>query len=294
MQYSNIPVVLVVAGNKLDNIPHVIKNLSSHCGFKLFYVICPEKDLERAVTNTIKIIEEKVVVVDENLIAPGLNLNEVKRILHLSLPDWPENHLPGWYLQQFLKMGFAKYAPNHEYYLIWDSDTLLTRTISFFDEEKIMLTQGNEFNKEYFETIRLLLKVVDLQSVSHISQHLMVRTIDMIELIDALQEPNQEWWRKILASLNGKTPFQFSEYETYANYCISTKKYFYKSIKRHWFRYGMSYFGRGLQMEDAKSLSNYYDFVAFEDWDRGTLKAIRSRVLVVFRRISYLFQNDRV
>ena len=289
IQYTNIPVVLVVAGKKVDYIPHVVKNLSIHCGFNLFYVICPKKDLERAVANSITIIEEKVIIVDEDLIVPGLSINEVIKTLRLSLLNWPVNHLPGWYLQQFLKMGFAKYAPNQKYFLIWDSDTFLTRSISFFEGEKILITQGNEFHKEYFETISLLFKEIDLQSVSHISQHLMVRTAHMIELIDALQGPDQEWWQNVLSTLNGKTPFQFSEYETYANYCISTKPDCYKSIKRHWFRYGMSYFARKLPIVDVTSLSNYYDFVAFEDWDCGLLKTIRSRALVTFRKLSLLF-----
>lgn len=289
--YSEIPVVVVVAGKKVDYIPHVVKNLSEHSGFKLFYVICPKKDLDRARAHSSATDEERVVVVDEEFIVPGLSLAEVKELLNPSLPNWPEYHLPGWYLQQFLKMGFAKYAPNHEYYLIWDSDTLLTRPVSFFEGNKILLTQGNEFHKEYFDTIRLLFKEIDMQSVSHISQHLMVRTADMIELIDSLQTQDQSWWKKILSSLNGKTPFQFSEYETYANYCMATKPKTYKSIERAWFRYGRSYFGRDLSKDAATSLSNLYDFVAFEDWDCGILKTIRSHTIVTLRRFLLYFSN---
>jgi hypothetical protein len=292
MPYSDIPVVLVVAGKKVDYIPYVVKSLSEHSGFKLFYAICPKRDSDNARAHARTTDEASVIVVDEEFIVPGLSLSEVKELLHLSLPNWPQNHLPGWYFQQFLKMGFAKYASNHEYYLIWDSDTLLTRPVSFFEGEKILLTQGNEFHREYFDTIRHLFKEIDLQSVSHISQHLMVRTADMIELIDSLQTPDQSWWKKILSSLNGKTPFQFSEYETYANYCMATKPNAYKSIERAWFRYGRSYFGRDLSEAAVASLSYLYDFVAFEDWDCGILKTIRSRFIVTWRRFLLLFINN--
>jgi hypothetical protein len=285
-QYQDIPVVLVVAGNKIDYIPHVVKNLSEHCNFGLFYVICPSRDLDRARSHS-KSIDAEVVVVDEDDVIPGLNLNEVRRHLKLSLPDWPENHLPGWYFQQFLKMGFSLYAPHHANYLIWDSDTLLIRPVDFFDGDKILLTQGNEYHKEYFNTIQVLLGDARLQSVSHISQHLMVRTRDMYELINALQLHGNIWWQNILKSLSGKTPFQFSEYEIYANYCLSTHPSSYKSIKRTWFRYGRSYFGCDLPDASSVELSKIYDFVAFEDWDSGPLKFLRAHMIVLMRRMHF-------
>lgn len=293
MQYSDIPVVLVVAGNKVDNIPHVVRNLLEYAGFSLFYVICPNRDVVKARSHSRAIDKASVIVIDEEFIAHGLNLTKVKELLYLSLSNWPANHLPGWYFQQFLKIGFAKYAPNNEYYLIWDSDTLLMRPVSFFDGDKILLTQGNEFHREYFDTIRHLFKELDLQSVSHISQHMMIRTADMIELIDSLQTQDQCWWKKILSSLNGKTPFQFSEYETYANYCLATKSKSYKSIERAWFRYGKSYFGCNLTEANTKKLSKQYDFVAFEDWDSGLLRRIRSHIIVRLHMIRLILKVFR-
>jgi hypothetical protein len=290
MKNINIPVVLVVAGKKIDYIPFVINNLNLHCGFELFYIICPKIDLDRARSQVVGIVQ-KVIVVDEDLIVSGLNLTKVKKYLKLSLTDWPENHLPGWYFQQFLKMGFAQYAPNHPYYLIWDSDTLLTRPVSFFDGDRILLTQGNEFHSEYFNTVRILIDNLVVQSVSHISQHLMVRTDDMSKLIQLLDTEDTKWWINILSSLKGKTPFQFSEYEIYANFCLSTKNESYRSIKRMWFRYGKSYFGCELTEADTSKLSDLYDFVAFEDWDSGKLRSIRSYLIVILQRFYSIWQK---
>jgi hypothetical protein len=292
MKYTDIPVVLVVAGKKIEYIPYVIKNLNYYCGFELFYVICPNDNLDRA-RSLAAGIKQQLIVIDENLIVSGLSLSEVRKYLKLSLADWPEHHLPGWYFQQFLKMGFAKYAPNHSKYLIWDSDTLLTRSISFFDGDAINLTQGNEFHKEYFETIEKLFDNITLQSVSHISQHLMVLSEDMSKLIQRLETTDAEWWVNILSSLNGKTPFQFSEYETYANFCLSTNPKAYRSIRRMWFRYGKSYFGCDLPLADTYTLSKLYDFVAFEDWDFGKLRSIRSSVIVMYQRLCSIFGNSK-
>jgi len=48
VKQRDIPVVLVVAGKKIDYISHIVQNLSSHCNFKYFYVICPRRDLDHA------------------------------------------------------------------------------------------------------------------------------------------------------------------------------------------------------------------------------------------------------
>jgi hypothetical protein len=51
--------VLVVAGKKIDYIPHVVKNLSEHSGFKVFYVICPKKDSDKARAHSRAIDEQR-------------------------------------------------------------------------------------------------------------------------------------------------------------------------------------------------------------------------------------------
>jgi len=119
----------------------------------------------------------------------------------------------------------------------------------------------------------------------------MVRTTDMIELIDALETPERKWWQNILSSLSGKTSFQFSEYETYANYCLAMKSECYLTTERPWFRYGMSYCGCNLTKADVKNFSGLYDFVAFEDWDSGLIRQIRSHFIVLLRRVNKLIKS---
>lgn len=287
---KDIPVVLVVAGRKIKNIERVVNRLYDCCGFWSYYVICPTRDIESANKQAAQCRQE-ITVIDENLIVPGMNLYEVKKRIKLRLENWPENHLAGWYFQQFLKMGFSQYASGFTHYLIWDADTLVTRNIPFFEGESVLLTQGNEFHREYFDTIRSLLGNIEVQPVSHISQHLMVKTGDMRSLIEFLSQEKSEWWVKVLLSLKGNTPFQFSEYETYANFCLSTRAGCYKSIKRSWFRYGKSFLGQDLPGAETAALSGMYDFVAFEDWDAGVLRTLRSHVIVAVRRFNRYIHN---
>lgn len=281
---KNIPVVLVVAGKKIDYVPEVIQSLDKYCGFKIFYVICPEKDLQRVSSCAVG-LNVQLRIINEELIIPELSIEKVKNQIKLKLQNTPVDQLSGWYLQQFLKMSFSLYASQYKYYLIWDADTILLRPITFFEDGKILITQGNEYHLEYFETIRNLFNDINIQTVSHISQHLMVQTSDMIRLINELRVGECDWWINILKSLNGKSRNQFSEYETYANYVIAKNNESYKSIKRNWFRYGNSYFKGNIPNIDIEKVSDLYDFVAFEEWDSGPLKQIRSHALVLARRI---------
>ena len=284
---KEIPVLLVVAGDKIIYLPRVIGNLSEMCGFNLFYVICPSKDLEYARFIVSSAIQD-VKIIDENFIIEGLDISEVSRNLNLLLPGWPERHLSGWYYQQFLKMGFSKFASGYDHYLIWDADTLLTRPISFFEGNLILLTQGNEYHVDYFRTIKSLIDGINISSRSHISQHLMVKTQDMLSLLEKLDVSGTPWWLNILNALSGKSPFQFSEYEMYSNYCLTFRSTSYRSIRRHWFRYGSSYCGSDLITAKVIHLSKLYDFVAFENWDHGFIRMIRSRMLVICHRLKLM------
>jgi hypothetical protein len=287
MVLSEIPVVLVVAGKKVDNVTFVIQALFKKCGFEKFYLICPERDIQRASQLASK-INLSIEVISENLIIPGLSHKVVANRLQVSLPDWPEYHLPGWYFQQFLKIGFSLYAKKYKYYLIWDADTIPLRSLTFFEDEVILITQGNEYHKHYFKTISLLFSNLNLQSISHISQHLMVNTFDMNCMIHDLEKAGQIWWCKILESLTNKYPFQqFSEYETYATFCLSNRPHLYKSIKRSWFRYGKSYFNKELSDSRVGDLGKYYDYIAFEEWDVGFLRTLRSYFMVKIKKFKH-------
>ena len=224
-------------------------------------------------------------VINEDLVVPDLTLQGVAENLKLTLPASPKNHLAGWYYQQFLKMGFAQFKQDLTHYLIWDADTLLIKAIPFFDGNAILLTRGNEYHREYFDTINRLFPNIPIGRQSYISQHLMVRGSDMRALISDLDVCNPPWWVAILRRLKDSNPFQFSEYETYASYCLNRWPDRYKPIERSWFRYGHSYFGCQLQTANVACLADLYDFVAFEQWDSGIARILRALIMVGVKKI---------
>ena len=287
--YANIPVVLVVAGDKIEQLCAVIFALHKHCGFSRFYLIVPSGDVVAAkrVAAPVGCI---LNIVDETEIVENLNFKAVSDDLARKLSREDANGFAGWYLQQFLKMGFCNYIVGEKYYLIWDADTLLLRSISFFDGGKVLLTQGREYHDEYFKMVSRILPDVPIPKVSHISQHLMVEVAEMRQLIAALSSPAGRWWQNIVSNILGGDPRQFSEYETYAAYVLTRRSDRYRSLRRNWSRWGNAFFGVPLGEARASILAPFYEYVAFEDWDRPVLvRRVRAWISVFFDVLGVLW-----
>jgi hypothetical protein len=285
MNPASTPVLLVVDGARLHYVPAVIECFRRHTEFSTFFVVCPPQavaEAERTLLNG----SSRVLIVDEELVIPGLNPSVVSDNISPRVPGWPSRGLACHYYQQFLKMGFARYVSGFEYYLIWDADTFLIRPISFYEDNKVLLTASNEYHRDFFRTIRKILPRTSVPDRSHISQHALVRAADMSELLDELSSHGMPWWQYALTSMIGKSRQQFSEYETYAAYCLSRWPERYRSIWRRWFRRGRAYFGADWRSADISVLADLYDFVAFEGWDTGSRARRRSKIRVLKERIA--------
>lgn len=106
----------------------------------------------------------RMEVVDENVLLPGLSFFRIKSLLKQS---GNVDGRPGWYLQQFIKMGFAlsDYSQN-QYYLSWDADTIPLRKLDFFVDGKVMFAMKKEFHKPYFDTIKRILDISEFNEKS--------------------------------------------------------------------------------------------------------------------------------
>lgn len=288
MKLDEVPVVLVVAGSKVKSIARVIANLYDYCGLTLFYIVCPTSSLEDASCNVADLVKLydgiNIKIVDENEVIPQLSVHLVNSLMeHLRFDD-PK--MPGWYYQQFLKMGFAEYFKDSDYYLIWDADTLLVKRIDFVDSQgRVLLTEGNEYHTSYFAFFSKLFPHIPITNSSYIAQHMLIFRPHMLSLISDIEEPGQPWYSTILAKLDSHTPFQLSEYEFYANYCLDKYPDKYLSIKRSWFRYGTSFFRCDLKLADVSGLQDAFDYVAFESWDKPSLlRTVAARLFVYSKR----------
>jgi len=291
-------VLLVVAGNKIADLPPVITALRRHTGFDAFHVVCPPDAVSRA--QALLADEGGVRVIDEEAVIPGLSADSMPGHLPAGLPGGGQRRIGCWYYQQFLKMGYARFAPQLSHYLVWDGDTVPLRPLSFQQQDCTLLTTAREYHRDYFRTLAALLPQVPVPRVSHISQHMLVHTGDMQALLAELSSHGMPWWQFILRAMNGRSAQQFSEFETYAAYCLARWPQRYRDVRRRWLRAGRSYFQAGLTQACLEELATLYDFVAFEDWDdsgrrrRRALRRVAKERLAVWmeRRLGLAWYPD--
>ncbi len=178
----------------------------------------------------------------------------------------------GWYFQQFLKMAYALVCQD-DYYIVWDSDLIPLRPLTFWDSEGIpFFDVKTEYLPSYFCTIGKLFsgEIHKMGDYSFISEHMIIKTTYMREMIAEIEKNDSikgnVFFEKIMNAIriidipaNG-----FSEYETYG--CYVEKKYPNGYKKRHLrtLREGDLFLGEYREDQYIKWASESYDTICFE------------------------------
>ena len=124
----------------------------------------------------------------------------------------------GWFLQQFIKLGFAlsEYCDT-DYYLSWDADTLPLRNIEFFTSDgKPIFTKKKEHNQAYFDTLSKILELGEYADFSYIAEHMMFNKNVMTEMLGDIEESpiyGDSWYEKIINATDSTNVNSFSEFE---------------------------------------------------------------------------------
>jgi len=180
----------------------------------------------------------------------------------------------GWYLQQFVKLGFCKCveAPR---YVIWDADTVLLQPMSFFRDGRLQLATAKEHHRPYFETFERLMGARPALRSSAISQYMPVDVScakEMLERIEGIH--NRHWIDAILSVLPLQGDSEFSEYETLANYMALSHPDKVSFVRHRWFRYGSDICGFTTlpEINEVAAIFSGYAYVAFERHPHSALK----------------------
>ena len=213
--------------------------------------------------NIIKICKE-CILINENEVYENLNLMNIRKLL----PSLKER--AGWYFQQFVKMAYYNISKN-DYYLVWDSDTILLNNITFFSpiNNKPYFTMKKEYYKSYFETLKTILGLGKTNPRSFISEHMMINKYIMKEMINNIEMnkslKGDNFFEKIINSIKPKNIFLgFSEYESYGTYVYKyyRDEYEYRSLRTC--RHGYSFIGLHFDNEILNWVSNSFDTISFE------------------------------
>jgi hypothetical protein len=244
--------------------------------FARLNVFAPDRDCATIASR----IGKNVNVIAEGDAIPGVT---IERLRELKLQGFPQ--AAGWYLQQLLKLQFARMSQEDDYYLIWDADTVPLRPMKFFDEAgKMLLTKAHEFHPLYFETYRTLLHSEPNREFSFIAQHIIVQKSVAREMMCRIEENlpgNESWAWKLMKALPTTGKNLFSEYETYGHYIKNHYPDRVAFVERAWQRSMTHYTGRPIPTEhELQELARRYDYAAFE------------RAYSGWRRIAYRWWNQ--
>ena len=186
---------------------------------KNIYVAAPENVREKITLFN----DSRIIFVNEN------EFSDVKRIREIySSRTSIDPGRAGWYVQQFIKMGFCNFTDD-AYYLIWDSDTIPLKPAEFFDSEgRPYFDMKTEYNPPYFATMgRILPGVKKAVRKSFISEHMVIRSGYMREMIREIEANNTleggNFQEKIMNAVDAGDLHEsgFSEFETYGNYVMA-------------------------------------------------------------------------
>jgi len=246
-------------------------------------------------------LSESVVFCDEDQLVESLNLEYVKRVM---LEITGSEARSSWYFQQFLKMAYA-YKCSHDYYLVWDSDTIPLNNICFWrdnnGEEQCLFSTHHSVHSPYFDTLNTLFngKVKKLSEKSFIVEHMMINRKIMKELIRDIELNDQVqgtvFFEKILHAINIKdiTYAGFSEFETYGNYVLNfyPSMYAIKNLKAY--RQGAMVIEKSQLDNDVLNwIAKDYDTVSFEEHGYNRIFTfLRKKGAYFVRRKEISFKN---
>ena len=233
---------------------------------------------------------EDIEFINENELIPGLSLSAVKGAL---LDAGGEPRFAGWYLQQFLKLGYSRFC-NDEYYLVWDADTLPIRPVEFFDREsgKPYLNLKREYVAPYFTTINTLLGLGKGRSESYITEHMFFHTEACRKMLTDFEAnrsiKGSSFWEKcIYGAALRESAQSFSEYETFGTYVSDRFPELYTPRKMCTLRCGQEFLGSAPSAEVLAWVAKDFDTVSFEHWGNESALCALTRNPTVREQFSF-------
>lgn len=262
-------VIIPAAYKDFGFLPRVVKYIKMYINPSKIVIIIDTR-LSKFLPCSIKKFDG-VIIIDENYVVENLSFKNVKVLL---AQHGSPVFRTGWFLQQFLKLGFAtsKYCDT-QYYLSWDADTLPLRNISFFDDNgHPYATMKKEHNEAYFVAMKRLLNLNKYANFSYIAEHMMFHKGVMKKMLAEIMEsniPGNSWVEKIINATESKDVNSFSEFETYGNYCLNRYKDMYTPRQLNTFRKAGYINGRFISDRKLDYMGFDLDTASFELGDYG-------------------------
>lgn len=215
----------------------------------------------------------------------------------------------GWYIQQFIKMQFARITED-EYYLIWDSDTIPLKPIELFDP-----TSGKPFMRWnyvdwraynwYYKTHSRILPEVKIiaPNSSFILEQMIIKSEYMREMMSEIESGAEAigdgFQERIMNAVNpGHFIWGFSEFQEYGiyisfrhpgDYVLDGKWRSLRTQLRFWDK------AKSISTEERIWLALKYNAISLEKWQHPTKLSglVKSRLFRAIFPPSILEYIDR-
>ena len=274
---EKLPYLLVAEKHLLNIIRQTVSALIKHANPAGIYVVVPGGQLEAFQAR----LKDRVILVPEGDVLPEWPLASVKSML----PKQPAR--AGWYLQQFLKLSFGKYAGVARY-VIWDADTVMLQPPVLERSGRVVMNTAKEYHQPYFDTFRRLFGVAPTLPHSMISQYMLIDSAVCLQMQQNICARGQgvDWIEVLLRGLPGASISEFSEYETYANYLAHINPIGVELQTRKWFRYGSEIFPdqESASLEQIEKRFAGYGYVVFERHRSSAVRRLGAHALLMLSR----------
>lgn len=216
-------------------------------------------------------LKTKLRFIDENEMISGLSFETVKVLI--SNRDQYAANRAGWYLQQFLKIGYALICEN-DYYVCWDADTIPLKPIQMLMDNHPVFDVKNEYHLPYFRTLKRLLGIGKIEERSFISEHMIFSKEKMMSMIGEIESNStiqgSSFWEKIINAtcVVDLMHSGFSEFETYGNFVCDRFPNLYLKRELMTLRNGSGFLGLNPTGEMLDWAAESYDTISFEIYNK--------------------------
>lgn len=250
---SSVPldIIIPVIEKDLDVLPYVIAGIRKHIKHPLcnIYIVAPnqQKIIDEAIKlQAIFVNEKDVCPLDKeeiNFVVNGVNRN-------------------GWVYQQLLKLNFDKIA-TQERFLVVDADTIFVKDTVFEKDGKLYFDFSDEFHEPYYKALELLTGLKQRIPVSFVAHYMLFSKHNLQKLRNHIFCHTNKKPELAIISLKDVISDQsnFSEYETYANYCITYNPQQHRI--RYWFNKSLNTVTHGLIEQETNGRYRTLSFHAY-------------------------------
>ncbi len=195
--------------------------------------------------------DESIRYINENDVLPD-------RVKNLSYTLRGVN-MNGWIRQQVLKLTAFHYL-SATHILVYDSDTMLVRDISFFEGNKQIFFLSDEYNKNYHAMTQRLIGPIVRHPRSFVSHFMMLQRDLVVALENQIEHHmGMGMVEAILARLDRSVYSSLSEFELYGNYVHTFAPE--RMTTRYWYNVKIKA-GNGLTLEQVRAENSRFNSVS--------------------------------